>query len=210
MTENEASQPTNIADGVGPTTPGGSPDPGGSSSVWEGGTIRLRAVAVDDWPAFEAWERDDESNRRSYMIPFPRSAEATRKWVEDAATREYGGDLFRWVIERHDGVPVGTINTHTCDARNGTFSVGLAIGQGHRGHGYAGQAIRLVLRFYFEELRYQKVNAHVYGFNDASRRLHERLGFQLEGRIRRMIYSMGTYHDTLVFGLTAEEFASGG
>ena len=182
---------------------------GGSASVWEGETIRLRAIVAEDWLAFDAWDRDDEANRASYMIPFPRSAESTRRWAEEAATQDGRDDQYRWMIERHDGVPVGTINTHSCDRRHGTFSYGIAIGVGHRGHGYAAQAIRLVLRFYFEELRYQKVTVHVYGFNDGSRRLHERLGFQAEGRLRRMTYSKGTFHDTLVYGLTAEEFAAG-
>ena len=182
---------------------------GGPASVWEGATIRLRPVVADDWPAFAAWDQEDETSRASYQIDFPRSAEATRTWVEEAATREYRGDRFRWVIARHDGTAAGTINTHTCDARNGTFSFGLAIGQDHRGHGYASQAIRLVLRFYFEELRYQKVTVHVYGWNTASQRLHERLGFQVEGRLRRMTFSHGDHHDTLVYGLTADEFAAG-
>ena len=39
-------------------------------------------------------------------------------------------------------------------------------------------------------------------------RLHEKLGFQLEGRLRRMIYTNGQFFDELLFGLTAEEFAA--
>jgi len=38
--------------------------------------------------------------------------------------------------------------------------------------------------------------------------LHERLGFTLEGRLRRMIYTEGTFHDKLIYGLTQEEFAA--
>lgn len=212
MTVTETNVPTHLArptsdDGIPGGTVGSSPH--GPSSVWEGETIRLRPVEADDWPAFAAWDHDDASSRASYLINFPRSAEGTRKWVEEAAGQEYRGDRFRWVIARLDGTAAGTINTHACDARNGTFSYGLAIGADHRGHGYAGRAIRLVPRFYFQELRYQKATVYVYGFNEPSQRLHERLGFQVEGRLRRMIYSMGTYHDTLVYGLTAEEFAAG-
>jgi hypothetical protein len=48
--------------------------------------------------------------------------------------------------------------------------------------------------------------AAVYSFNDASIRLHESLGFQREGRWRRMGYSEGQYFDLLFYGLTVEEF----
>ena len=60
---------------------------------------------------------------------------------------------------------------------------------------------------FFEERRYQKVNAEVYGFNESSIALHEKLGFTLEGRIRRMIYTDGKYFDALMYGMTSEEFA---
>jgi RimJ/RimL family protein N-acetyltransferase len=66
--------------------------------------------------------------------------------------------------------------------------------------------VPLLLRFYFDELRYQKVNAGVYAFNEASLKLHAKLGMREEGRIRRAYFSGGEYHDELRFGMTAEEF----
>jgi RimJ/RimL family protein N-acetyltransferase len=83
---------------------------------------------------------------------------------------------------------------------------GLSIRPAHRRQGYAFEAIPLVLRYYFHERRYQKVNAEVYAFNDASVHLHEKLGFVLEGRLRRMIYTNGQFHDALFYGMTREEF----
>jgi RimJ/RimL family protein N-acetyltransferase len=70
--------------------------------------------------------------------------------------------------------------------------------------------VRLVLRYYFEERRYQKCSVYVYDFNAPSQRLHESLGFTQEGRLRRMLYSGGEHHDVLVYGITKEEFAANG
>jgi hypothetical protein len=72
--------------------------------------------------------------------------------------------------------------------------------------GYASEAIQILLRQHFDEYRYQKVNTRVHGFNAASIALHEKLGFQHEGRIRRAVYTGGRYWDLLLFGLTVEEF----
>jgi RimJ/RimL family protein N-acetyltransferase len=52
----------------------------------------------------------------------------------------------------------------------------------------------------------RSVNIKVYGFNEASIRLHESLGFQREGCLRRMVYTEGRFHDEVVYGMTAEEF----
>mgnify|MGYP001579874367 CR=1 FL=1 len=105
------------------------------------------------------------------------------------------------------GEVVGTLNTHDCDPRYGTFSYGLAIYRDQQHKGYASESIRLVLRYFFQELRYQKATVNIYTFNEASIKLHERLGFQHEGCLRRMHYTGGKYHDMRILGLTAEEFS---
>jgi RimJ/RimL family protein N-acetyltransferase len=89
---------------------------------------------------------------------------------------------------------------------NGTFSFGLAIGDEHKGHGYAGEAVLLLLRYMFDERRFQKCETVVYGYNTASLALHERLGFAEEGRRRRHLFLGGEYHDGVLFGMTVEEF----
>lgn len=117
-------------------------------------------------------------------------------------------DTYRWVIETLDGEPVGAMDTHSCSPRNGTFSYGVDIAHEHRRRGYAREAIHLVLRWYFEELRYQKATVNIHADNTASITLHEALGFTHEGTLRRMAYSGGRYLDVHWYGLTAEEFAA--
>ncbi|RPI29658.1 MAG: N-acetyltransferase [Chloroflexota bacterium] len=176
-------------------------------SIWQGNKVRLRAFEAADWETFFQIDQDTEIARLCYFIPFPRSPEASQKWAAEAAMAKPVGDEFCFVIETLEGEPVGTINTHHCDARSGTFQYGLGIHRDHWRKGYAREAIYLVLRYFFSELRYQKVNAPVYAFNQASIQLHERLGFKEEGRLRRMIFTGGEYHDEIMFGMTLEEFA---
>jgi RimJ/RimL family protein N-acetyltransferase len=47
----------------------------------------------------------------------------------------------------------------------------------------------------------------IYAFNERSIKLREKLGFQHEGRLRRMIYTGGEFHDEIYMGMTREEFA---
>ena len=63
-----------------------------------------------------------------------------------------------------------------------------------------------MLSYFFKELRYQKCNVGVYDFNVASIKLHENLGFQHEGRPRRIYFSGGEYHDGINLGITSEEY----
>ncbi len=178
------------------------------TNIFEGKLIRLRGIEPSDWEKHAQWDRDTEMARLTYEIPFPQSAAWAQEWAEREAKRGAENDQFRFQIETLDGVLVGSINTHTTHPRNGTFSYGISIIDEHRRKGYAAEAIRLLLSYFFNERRYQKCNAEVYAFNQPSMRLHERLGFTLEGRLRRMIYTGGAFHDALIYGITREEFES--
>jgi RimJ/RimL family protein N-acetyltransferase len=105
-----------------------------------------------------------------------------------------------------DGKLVGSIATHHSDQRAGVFSYGLHVKQQYRGKGYASDAICLILRYFFQELRYQKCNVEAMEVNPGSQGLHEKLGFQTEGRRRRVVYTYGKHSDMIEYGMTLEEF----
>ncbi len=177
-----------------------------NNQIWEGRRIRLRAVEPEDWEIHYAWDQDSEVSRRGYETHFPQSKAAVRQQTASGALSRPQDDSFDFHIENLAGELVGTLNTHHCNPRSGTFSYGVAVRSEHQRQGYASEAILMVLRFFFRELRYQKVTVDVYSFNEPSIRLHERLGYTLEGRVRRMGFTDGAYYDWLIFGLTVEEF----
>lgn len=175
-------------------------------NIWEGGKVRLRAIVPEDWMKFHENDQDSEAARSSDAIYFPRSEAGTRSWAEQRASSGADGDNMKFAIETLDRELVGSINSHSCDARNGTFKYGIAIFRGYRRKGFASDAVNILLRYFFNELRYEKATAHVYAFNEGSIRLHERLGFQLEGKIRNMIYTNGQHHDEYIYGMLKSEF----
>lgn len=178
-----------------------------SFNIWQGKRVRLRAVEPHDWKIHATWDSDSNQSRAAYLIPFPSSHVAAERWAQGEATQDEKNNAFRLQIEALDsGELAGTMNSHSCDPRTGTFSYGLAIHPAHKRKGYASEAIILLLRYFFQELRYQKVTVDVYSFNIPSIKLHERLGFMPEGRQRRMVYTGGQYYDTLNYGMLVEEF----
>ncbi|MDP9469852.1 MAG: GNAT family N-acetyltransferase [Chloroflexota bacterium] len=111
--------------------------------------MRLRAIEPADWPACHAWDRDDDQARNLAAVLFPRSEESARRWAEAESRRQPEDHHFRFVIENKTGEVVGDLTTHHCDARVGTFAYGISIRHDQRGKGYAKEAIRLVLHYYF-------------------------------------------------------------
>ncbi|WP_440114497.1 GNAT family N-acetyltransferase [Paenibacillus sp. QZ-Y1] len=177
-----------------------------NSYIWNGIKIRLRPVLPTDWDKFHYNDLDSENARLCDEIHFPRSEEGTRTWAENQSVHSSNGDNVFMAIETLDGTLVGSISTNSCNLRCGNFKYGVSIFREHWRKGYASDAIKTILRYYFEELGYVKVNAHVYAFNDGSAALHEHLGFIQEGRIRNMVFTKGRHYDEYIYGLTNKEF----
>ena len=178
-------------------------------NFWQGRRVRLRGLEPSDAEHFIRWNLDSERARHLDFLWPPVSAAGVRAWVAEQSQKKLQNDAFHWVIETAAGEAAGSIATHHCDSHAGTFSYGLDIAREHQRQGYASEAITLVLRYYFHELRYQKAAVPVHSDNLASVRLHEKLGFCLEGTLRRMVFTQGQYVDLLWFGMTREEFEAG-
>ena len=175
-------------------------------NFWQGKTVRLRAVEPADAPTFFQWNQNSERSRSLDFVWPPMSLASVSAWAEEQSRKKLEQDRFHWVIENPEGVPVGSISTHHCDSRNGTFSYGVDVAPEHQQRGYASESVCLILKYYFQELRYQKATVAVHAHNLASIRLHERLGFRKEGTLRRMVFTRGRYYDLILYGITAEEF----
>ncbi|MEN0004673.1 MAG: GNAT family protein [Bacteroidota bacterium] len=175
-------------------------------NYWSGTNIRLRGIEPEDYEFFYHWNLDTETARNLAWLWFPTSKESVREWAKAESLKKGANDEYFFVIETVEGEPIGSINSNTVSRLDGSFRYGVAIVEHARRKGYAKEAITLFLNYFFNELRYHKVNAAVYGFNEPSIVLHKRLGFVQEGRLREVKYTQGEHWDMLLFGMTRGEF----
>jgi RimJ/RimL family protein N-acetyltransferase len=178
------------------------------ANMWKGNKIFLRTVKMSDLDTFFNTEIDFDTGdqRRGFFVLSPISMIEQRERVEKFAKNSFENDELMLIMEDKDGNPVGSINTHSCNKKNGSFEYGVGVKGEHRGKGYAKEAIIMVLRYFFGELRYNKVNIRVYSFNVPCIKLHENFGFKQEGIIRENYYTNGKFYDEVLFGLTRKEF----
>ncbi|MFP6809168.1 MAG: GNAT family protein [Pseudomonadales bacterium] len=167
----------------------------------------MRQTEPVDWDTHHRWNHDEDTWRNIDYLHFPRSRVSAKTWAEEAARKTPAGDNFHMEIESIEGGDLaGSIGVNNTDSRSGTFRYGVSIDSDFQQRGYATDAIKLVLRYFFDELRYQKCTVDILASNEASITLHERLGFVKEGQIRRAHYSEGVYHDSCYYSLTDNEW----
>lgn len=177
-----------------------------SRYFWQGEKTRLRLWRLDDAELRFVTSLDSPTLAlHQDGIELPTSVELQKEWLERIAG--YKDDsMIRFAMDNFEGDTVGWITLHSRDQKNGTFGFGVAVYRDYRGQGYAVDAVRIMLKYGFWEQRYQKCNSMCLDNNVASIRLHEKLGFIQEGRIRRTCFYNGIYHDDVLFGMTREEF----
>jgi RimJ/RimL family protein N-acetyltransferase len=79
------------------------------------------------------------------------------------------------------------------------------------GNGLAQEAVRRVLAFAFKEMDLNRVEIWTSAANDRSLKLASRLGFSLDGTLRRRILEDDRqFYDCSVFGLLRDEWEKSG
>lgn len=89
-------------------------------------------------------------------------------------------------------------------------AIGYDLAQAHWRRGYMSEAIRVIIRFGFEQMALNRIEADCSLDNTASIALLKKLGFQQEGHQREQYYDAhdGCYHDLLLFALLRREWLS--
>lgn len=77
--------------------------------------------------------------------------------------------------------------------------VGYTIHNQHWGQGYGTEAVDLAMRIAFDELNFQRIEAHINLDNEASIRLAERVGMSYECTREGFIYENENWVDHLVY-----------
>ena len=104
------------------------------------------------------------------------------------------------------GQLVGNASLNTIDRLLGKTDIGYWLSEQFQGKGIVTRAVSELLQIAFNELKLEKVEIAAAVENLASRKVAERLGFSLEGIIRRAENINGRVVDHAVYGLLADEF----
>jgi [ribosomal protein S5]-alanine N-acetyltransferase len=102
---------------------------------------------------------------------------------------------------------VGLVGFHEWDRYHRRAEAGYGFARDYWGQGIASESLRAMFRFGFDEMDLNRVFARTIADNHESVRLLERLGFQREGTQRAHSFEDdGTFHDSAIYGLLADEF----
>jgi RimJ/RimL family protein N-acetyltransferase len=169
----------------------------------EGQKIMLRDMEKRDVALKVKWFNDPDVNK-TLLVEEKLELDKSIEWFErtrnDASRRDF-------VIETAEGKPIGIIAlVHISDAHK-TAEIYIVIGEkDYWGKGVMLEAESLLIGWAFNFLKLEKIWADVYPNNIASIVTMKKLGFQIEGTLRREKKIRGLRIDVIRVGLLREEF----
>lgn len=167
----------------------------------------MRAIALDDWESCYVSGHDTSARRfLECAIELPPTISGAKKFTEENTDFSSTNNRIMFTIENLNGESVGGINLNSIDERNGTFSIGIVIDNAYRGKGYGTRAVHVLLKYAFFERRLNKFNDYVLEGNEASAAMLRKVGCLQEGVRRQVFYTNGRYYDSILFGLTKDEY----
>lgn len=169
-------------------------------------------------PDFEAWSEVRNRNN-AWLQPWepqvpPNTADPSKNrdaFSNRCAARDRertSGNNFSFGVFV-DGAFVGEINLN--NVIRGAMqcgTIGYWIDEARAGNGYIAEAVVLLSRFAFDELRLHRIEVCIIPRNINSRRVMEKLEFREEGLALRYLEINGIWEDHIRYGFTVEEWES--
>jgi RimJ/RimL family protein N-acetyltransferase len=180
-----------------------------NSNLFRGMLVRLTAEEPELLgKTFSNWDRDSEFRRLlDDEPPCLWSAKKIKEWFEkDSEERDEKG--FQFLIRTlQDDCLIGFVGLWDIEWSHGEAEVGIGIGERVSwGKGYGTDAMRVILRYGFTELNLKRITLGVFDYNARAIRSYEKVGFTLEGRMRKAIYRDGSRVDIVYMGILREEW----
>jgi RimJ/RimL family protein N-acetyltransferase len=118
---------------------------------------------------------------------------------------------FQFALELLEtGDLIGNCGIRRKDANDFEADIGYELDPVHWGKGYATEAARCVVRYGFEDHALHRISSWCVADNIGSARVLEKAGLKLEGRLRHSEYYKDRWWDTLLYGVTADEWQQPG
>ncbi len=136
--------------------------------------------------------------RNTLEIPYPYGQKDARFWIDHnlKLARRKNRDEINFAVDI-GGKVVGGIGLNKIDGHKA--EIGCWLGEKYWSRGIMTEAIKMVTRYAFDQLKLKRVYACVFPFNKASRRVMEKAGYKYEGRLRKHVLKNGRAMDDLLF-----------
>ncbi|MEE1022831.1 MAG: GNAT family protein [Muribaculaceae bacterium] len=162
--------------------------------------IYLRAFEPEDYKTTIKWRRDDEIWS---MLGGPKyfvSESYEKKWIENEIFNSK--DVKLAVCLSSNNLHIGNVYFTNINTTNQSCNSHILIGEKeYWGKGIAKEALLLGIHYMVNERNIHRFEAKILESNNASLKMHQKCGYEIEGLLKRAVYKDGMFHNQYIVGL---------
>ncbi len=168
--------------------------------------LLLRTPKRHDAQQFNAWASDPEVARFVFWDAHT-SLSQTRSVLRGILSQNRPGGLSSFAIVRQrDLRMIGTIGLVWRDWQNNSAETGFSLARDCWGQGLMTEALTAFIRYAFNDLGINRIEAQHDVRNRASGRVMEKAGMRLEGVLRSRLYYKGEQADVALYAALRDEW----
>lgn len=166
----------------------------------------LRKLVKSD--ADDMYEYSCREDVTKYLLWSPHPSKAyTAKYLTYLQSRYRAGDFYDWgIVHEESSKMIGTCGFTKLNTESNSGEVGYVLNPEFWGQGIAAEAVRAVIRFGFNHLKLNRIEAKFMVGNDQSLRVMEKVGMTFEGINREAIFVKGNYVSVGVCSILRNEY----
>ena len=170
--------------------------------------LLLRPFAAGDFDAVFAMQSRPDVARYLYWEARTEAEvrAALERKIGGVAIRSEGDALFLAAVLKTTDEVVGDVVLEYVSREHRTGEIGYIVHPDHQGHGYATEAVAVLLRLAFDELDLHRVIGRVEARNAPSARVLEKLGMRQEAHLVENEYVKGEWQSELVYAMLDREW----
>ena len=169
-------------------------------------TERLCLRRMKKGDLYDIFKYTSDPEVPKYLLWHPHeSLSDTRRYLSRVSRLYRRGRFYDWGVE-YEGRIIGTVGFTRLDHRNDKGEIGYVISREFWRRGIASEAVAAVVKYGFETLALNRIEARFMPENTGSLAVAEHCGLTLEGTMKELLLVKGDYRDISVAAITAEEY----
>ena len=168
--------------------------------------LLLRKLTMRDAPDIFRYSKDPEVARHVLWDPH-RSIGDSRAYLRYILRRYRAHEPASWgIVHRETGRVIGTIGFMWIQHDNNAAEVGYSLAREFWNHGLMTEALSAVIRYGFDSLGLNRIEAQHETTNPASGAVMRKCHMQREGTLRGRLFNKGKYVDVELYAILKKDF----
>ncbi|MBI4646890.1 MAG: GNAT family N-acetyltransferase [Bacteroidia bacterium] len=124
------------------------------------------------------------------------------RYIKRLQYKQRKREIICWgIFLKNSNKLIGTVAIHTINRKHFFASLSIILDKNYWNRGISTEALGLVVKYAFEELKLNRLEAQVFVEQKASSRVFEKLGFQREARLRQNFLIEGKFEDSFLYSI---------